>query len=216
MLSHSRQGQRHYQTASIDQHMSHSSTLPSSSVFRDAPRARSHSPRDTSAEPSSSATYISPTTGRKRSAGDAFPVDSQNTQQVAKSMRIPQRRGYVHLPGAAQLFPHLPSGGVTRAASLTRAARAGSSAGRRGSTPGMSSHMNQMDVSQSEHFGQSAWQPAGSSHQAPHFPVESLPHNAIHTVGMQPHEVPEVSFVKTSHICQALIHIASCVLHSRC
>lgn len=190
MLSHSRQVQRHFQTASIDQSASHSSTLPSTSVFREAPRARSHSPREVPAEPSANAAFISPTTGRKRSAGDAFPVDSQSTEQAAKSMRIPQRRGYVHLPGSAQLHPHLPSGGLTRAASLTREARFGATAGRRGSTPGLSGQFNPMNGSQNGQHAQSAWQPTTSLHQAPHFSAESLPQNVNY--GGQ-YEGPEVS-----------------------
>ena len=145
MLSHQRQYQRSLAMASQEQALSNSVTFPPCATFRDAPRARSHSPRDSSTGVMSAISF-SPTQGQKRSAGDAFQIDdAANSEQVAKSMRIPQRRGYVHLPGAAQ--QQRASGSqLNRAISLTRSERPATQGDRRGSTPAFTHVYNQNQV----------------------------------------------------------------------
>jgi hypothetical protein len=110
-------------------------------TFRSTARARSHSPPDHLAPviPSMSQT-ISPASQRKRSAGDAFHFEPTEADQHAKTMRIPERRGYVDLPGAPTHGDRPVTSSAStlnRAASLNRAVNRVNSDSRRGSIPGL-------------------------------------------------------------------------------
>jgi hypothetical protein len=200
MLSHQRQNQRQLAMTPNVQPLSNSSTIPHSISFREAPRARSHSPRDSFNEPMSS-TYISPTQGRKRSAGDAFQFDdSANMEQVAKSMRIPQRRGYVHLPGAIQQNQRASGSQLGRAISLTRGGRPTSHGERRGSTPGFTHVYNQNQMSEpTAHVHQASQGRAVSSH-VPSGPLgEVTPNSAFHSE-VPVHGHPEVCLCVCAYV----------------
>lgn len=191
MLSHQRQNQRQFAIMSPQQGLSNSATIPATSTFQEPPRARSHSPHDNSLAPMSY-TYISPTQGRKRSAGDAFRIEeADNTEQVAKSMRIPQRRGYVHLPGAVQQHQQAPGSIVNRAASLTRSARPISESGRRGSTPGFTqshSHSRSQDESVDyAHLPQQYVPEPALNGQMPSYPMPTV------AQVLNPYDAPQAS-----------------------
>ena len=107
------------------------------------PRARTQSPTEYQTQWMPSAGQIpSPPRQRKRSACDAFSMEAAIAAQHAKSMRVPERRGYVDLPGAPHLNGDRPTTGtassLNRAASMNRKAlRPISQDLRRGSVPGL-------------------------------------------------------------------------------
>lgn len=107
------------------------------------PRARTQSPPEHQTHWMPTAGQIpSPPRQRKRSACDAFSMEAAMAQQHAKSMRIPERRGYVDLPGAPAFNGDRASSGtastLNRAASMNRSGlRPLSTTPRRGSVPGL-------------------------------------------------------------------------------
>lgn len=107
------------------------------------PRARTQSPSEHQTQWMPSAGQIpSPPRQRKRSACDAFNMEATIAEQHAKSMRVPERRGYVDLPGAPAFNGDRPTTGtassLNRAASMNRAGlRPISQNSRRGSVPGL-------------------------------------------------------------------------------
>jgi hypothetical protein len=112
------------------------------STFR-PPRARTQSPPEHQTQWMPSAGQIpSPPRQRKRSACDAFNMEAAIAEQHAKSMRVPERRGYVDLPGAPAPNGDRPASGtassLNRAASMNRSGlRPISQNSRRGSVPGL-------------------------------------------------------------------------------
>lgn len=137
-------------------------------TFRSTPRARSHSPPEylqPAVAPSSQT--ISPASQRKRSAGDAFQLELTAADQHAKSMRIPERRGYVDLPGApTQGDRPVTSSASTlnRAASLNRAVNRVGSDSRRASTSG--SAVPSMEYPAPSHVLQYPSQPTDEQYRA--------------------------------------------------
>lgn len=106
------------------------------------PRARTQSPPEPQIArlpPVGHAT--SPPRQRKRSACDAFSMEAVMAEQQAKSMRVPERRGYADLPGApvtADRPATSTASSLNRAASLNRSGlRPPSVNSRRGSIPGL-------------------------------------------------------------------------------
>jgi hypothetical protein len=92
----------------------------------------------------------SPPRQRKRSACDAFNMEAAIAEQHAKSMRVPERRGYVDLPGAPTPIGDRNTTGtassLNRAASMNRSGlRPVSQNSRRGSVPGLA-HSPPADV----------------------------------------------------------------------
>jgi hypothetical protein len=106
------------------------------------PRARTQSPPEfqiSQLPPVGHA--ISPPRQRKRSACDAFNMEAAMAEQHAKSMRVPERRGYVDLPGAPATADQSLTGtasSLNRATSLNRSGlRPPSVSTRRSSIPGL-------------------------------------------------------------------------------
>lgn len=217
MLSHQRQYQRQLARSNHEQPLHNSVTIPHSTTFREAPRARSHSPRDNSNGGAMSATSSSPSLGRKRSAGDAFQIDaSATTEQVAKSMRIPQRRGYVHLPGAVQQHQRTSGSQLGRATSLTRASPANTQGDRRGSTPAFNPVYNQNQMSESAAcLYQSSQSRPVSSHQST-APLGELPLNTAIKTEPQTSGQPEVGSLYFGRTDRSADSLAIGLLHPRC
>lgn len=129
----------YHRTPSHSQHILSPHAAPQTPFTFRQPRARTQSPPEHQTHWMPSAGQIpSPPRQRKRSACDAFSMEAAIAEQHAKSMRVPERRGYVDLPGAPDRMTTGTASSLNRAASMNRSGlRPISQNDRRGSVPGL-------------------------------------------------------------------------------